>query len=64
LSTFLSVGRSKADVKLRSVGSEAAGWFSAKPTFDIMALESGKDGHVSAFKSPRSKEATGAPVLL
>jgi hypothetical protein len=51
--TFLSIVRSKADVKLRSVGSEMAGWFSAKPTFDMMALEAGKDGQVSAFKGSK-----------
>jgi hypothetical protein len=48
-----SVGKSKADVKLCSVGSEAAGWFSAKPTFDMMALEAGKDGQVSALNGFR-----------
>ena len=52
-STFLPVKRSKADVKLCSLGSEAAGWFSAKPTFDMMALEAGKDGQVSALNGFR-----------
>jgi len=52
-STFLPVKRSKADVKLRSVGSEMAGWFSAKPAFDMMALEAGKDGQAPAFNGSK-----------
>jgi len=55
-------GRGGATIKIhdedaaytyQTLGSEAAGWFSAKPTFDMMALEAGKDGQVSALNGFR-----------
>ncbi|KAE9367381.1 arad-like aldolase/epimerase [Stipitochalara longipes BDJ] len=44
----------------KTVGSELAGWFSAKPTFDMMALDAGEDGVSLGLKGSPSK----SPVIL
>lgn len=37
------VGEEEAAFTKKSVGTETAGWFSAKPTFDVMEHQSGVD---------------------
>lgn len=39
----VKVGDEEAAYTYKTVGTELAGWFSAKPTFDMMAHESGQD---------------------
>lgn len=39
----VKVGEEEAAYTYKTVGTELAGWFSAKPTFDVMAHESGAD---------------------
>jgi ribulose-5-phosphate 4-epimerase/fuculose-1-phosphate aldolase len=39
----IKIDDSDAEYTYKSVGTEMAGWFSAKPTFDVMESESGID---------------------
>lgn len=39
----VKIGEEEAAYTYETVGTELAGWFSAKPTFDVMAHESGLD---------------------
>ncbi|MCJ1302985.1 hypothetical protein MMC08_005790 [Hypocenomyce scalaris] len=39
----VKVGNEEAAVTYKTVGTEMAGWFSAKPTFDVLAAETGEN---------------------
>lgn len=42
-SETVKINEEDAAYSYKSVGSEVAGWFSAKPTFDMMESEAGVD---------------------
>lgn len=39
----IKVGDEEAAYTYKTIGSELAGWFSAKPTFDVLAKETGEE---------------------
>ena len=39
----VKVGDEEAAFTYKAIGTERAGWFSAKPTFDVLARETGEE---------------------